>query len=220
MEISLGATKAKLLLGRAVFLPDSGSLVVADLHLGKAATFRKRGLAIPEGSNASDLSRLHGLINQEKPNQLVIAGDLFHSADGLGRSTIESFQDWLEQLTLPVILTEGNHDRRSWFERHKFPIEVTPELEEGDLIITHDPADLPNGQPGIAGHLHPGVRVKESPRQSIRVAGFFLRDAKHLILPAFSEFTGIHPLKVSGEDQFFAEINDKIAEIPVGLIRA
>ena len=220
MEISLGATKVELLPGRAAFLPDSESIIVADLHLGKAATFRKRGLAVPEGSNASDLGRLQSIVDSKQPQQLVIAGDLFHSADGLSSSTIDSFQEWLEKLNRPVILTEGNHDRRSWFAQHKFPIEVTPSLEKDDLIITHDPADIPADQSGIAGHIHPGVRIRESARQSLRIAGFFLRAGRQLILPAFSEFTGIHPLKMTEGDQFFAEIHGEISEIPSSLIRA
>lgn len=217
MEIFLGSTKVELLPGRAVFLPASKSLIVADIHLGKAATFRERGLAVPEGSNASDLYRLKSLVDSRKPKQLVIAGDLFHSADGLITSTIELFQEWLLQLNLPVILTEGNHDRRSWFSQHKFSISVTPCLEIEDLTVTHDPDDLAKGKSGIAGHLHPGVRIKESPRQSLRVAGFFLRESEHLILPAFSEFTGIHPLKITGKDHFFTEVNGLISEIPAVL---
>ncbi|MDB4652672.1 ligase-associated DNA damage response endonuclease PdeM [Akkermansiaceae bacterium] len=220
MEISLDPAKVELLPGRAVFLPASQTLVVADLHLGKSATFRKRGLPVPEGSNEADLARLQSLVDLKKPDQLVIAGDLFHSADGMSQATITTFHAWLKALNLPVILTEGNHDRRSWFTRHKFPIEVTPGLETDDLIITHDPADIPADQSGIAGHIHPGVRIRESARQSLRITGFFLRAGRQLILPAFSEFTGIHPLKMTEGDQFFAEIHGEISEIPSSLIRA
>jgi DNA ligase-associated metallophosphoesterase len=220
MEIFLGPTKVELLPGRAAFLTASKSLIVTDLHLGKAATFRARGLAVPEGSNASDLSRLKTIANLKKPKQIVIAGDLFHSADGLSSSTIELFQKWLQMLELPVILTEGNHDRRSWFSRYRFPIDVTPQLKLDGLIVTHDPDDLPVSEYGIAGHLHPGIRIKESARQSLRITGFMVRDSKHLILPAFSQFTGTSPLKMSKEDQFFTEINGVISEIPSELTQA
>ena len=214
MEISLGPTKVELLTGRAAFLPASKSLIVADLHLGKAATFRQRGLAVPEGSNASDLCRLRSIVDLKRPKQLVIAGDLFHSADGLSSSIVELFQEWLCKLKLPVILTEGNHDRRSLFAHYRFPIDVSPLLKIDGLTITHDPNDLWVGEYGMAGHLHPGIRIKEAPRQSIKIAGFLVRRSKHLILPAFSEFTGISPLKIGEKDQFFAEINGTISELP------
>ena len=220
MEISLGPTKVELLPGRAAFLPASKSLIVADIHLGKAATFRERGLAVPEGSNASDLGRLKGIIDFKKPKQLVIAGDLFHSAVGLSSSTIELFQEWLKNLELPVILTEGNHDRRSWFSRYRFPIDVSPYLRLDGLTFTHDPEDLSVTEYGIAGHLHPGIRIKEAPRQLLKIAGFLVRRKKHLILPAFSEFTGIGPLKIGEEDQFFTEIKGTISELPSELTSA
>ena len=220
MQIALGSTLVELLPGRAAFLARSKTLVVADLHLGKAATFRNRGLPVPEGSNAADLSRLQKLVERNQPERLVIAGDLFHSADGLSSSTIDHFQDWLHKLKLPVILTEGNHDRRSWFADHHFPIEVHLDLEIDELIITHDPADLPTDKAGIAGHLHPGVRIRESRRQSLRVPGFFVKNAHHLVLPAFSEFTGIQPLKLAPEDQFYAEVNEQISLIPNSLMRS
>ncbi|MEO1833425.1 MAG: ligase-associated DNA damage response endonuclease PdeM [Akkermansiaceae bacterium] len=220
MEISLGPIKVQLLLGWAAFLPASKTLIVADLHLGKAATFRERGLAVPEGSNASDLGRLKDIIDFKKPKQLVVAGDLFHSADGLSSSTIELFQEWLQNLKLPVLLTEGNHDRRSWFARHRFPIDVSPHLRLDELTITHDPDDLSVREYGIAGHLHPGIRIKEAPRQSLKIAGFLVRHSKHLILPAFSEFTGIAPLKIGEKDQFFTEIKGTISELPSELTSA
>lgn len=220
MEISLGPIKVQLLPGWAAFLPASKTLIVADLHLGKAATFRERGLAVPEGSNASDLGRLKDIIDFKKPKQLVVAGDLFHSADGLSSSTIELFQEWLQNLKLPVLLTEGNHDRRSWFARHRFPIDVSPHLRLDELTITHDPDDLSVREYGIAGHLHPGIRIKEAPRQSLKIAGFLVRHSKHLILPAFSEFTGIAPLKIGEKDQFFTEIKGTISELPSELTSA
>ena len=175
---------------------------------------------MPEGSNASDLGRLKGIIDFKKPKQLVIAGDLFHSADGLSSSTIELFQEWLKNLELPVLLTEGNHDRRSWFSRYRFPIDVSPYLRLDGLTITHDPEDLSVTEYGIAGHLHPGIRIKEAPRQSLKIAGFLVRRKKHLILPAFSEFTGIGPLKIGEEDQFFTEIKGTISELPSELTSA
>ena len=67
MEILLGETQAELLPGRAIFLPQSKTLIVADLHLGKSATFRKRGLPVPEGTTKSDLDRLAALLKATQP---------------------------------------------------------------------------------------------------------------------------------------------------------
>ncbi len=219
MEIELGRTTVELLPGRAVFLKGSRSLVVADIHLGKSATFRNRGLPVPEGTTESDLRRLSQLVETNLPSQLIIAGDLVHSADGLSEPILSSLGDFLADLPIPVILTEGNHDARAWISGRKLPFHIVADLLVDGITITHDPSDLAPNQPGIAGHLHPGARIAESRRRAIRVPGFFLQASQHLILPAFSEFTGIHPMTCRKNDRFFAEMSGKISEIPRQLIR-
>ena len=62
--------RVELLPGRAAMLPVSRSLLVADLHLGKAATFRKAGLPVPEGSAQRDLARLRGLVEATAARRL------------------------------------------------------------------------------------------------------------------------------------------------------
>ncbi|MFT6576858.1 MAG: DNA ligase-associated metallophosphoesterase [Akkermansiaceae bacterium] len=219
MEILLGETQAELLPGRAVFLPQSKTLIVADLHLGKSATFRKRGLPVPEGTTKSDLDRLAALLKATQPTQLIVAGDLVHSADGLNETILTTIEDFFGQLPIPTILTEGNHDSRAWISQRKLPFQILPQLRVDEITITHDPADLNKGEPGIAGHLHPGVRIRDTRRTSLRIPGFFLKAHQHLILPAFSEFTGIHPMSLESNDRFFGEIRDQIQEIPPQLIR-
>ncbi len=43
---------------RVVHWPRERTLFLADLHLGKAALFRERGLGVPDGAEADDLARL------------------------------------------------------------------------------------------------------------------------------------------------------------------
>lgn len=217
MNLTLGDSEITLLPGRALFLPRSATLVVADIHLGKSATFRTRGLPVPEGSTAADLARLTDLVQKSGAESIVIAGDLVHAADGLREAVREEFDTWLRETGIKVTLTEGNHDSRAHMERCKFALEVVPECERDGLIITHDPADLPADAPGIAGHLHPGIKIKETGRSSIRMGGYFLNQSRHLVLPAFSEFTGLQILKMTETDRFFAEVGGRVREIPAAM---
>jgi len=216
MKIQAGGLNVDILPGRAAFLPKSGCLVVSDLHLGKSATFRARGLAVPEGSTQADLLRLDELIKTTNARQLVIAGDLIHSADGWNETTRTELIDWLDKIDLPTVLTEGNHDQRSLRAIQSLPITVVSEIEIDGILITHDPANLRPNQAGIAGHLHPGIRIKESMRRSLKMACFHLNKMNHLVLPAFSEFTGTQPIKPKKGDRFFVEIHQKITELPAG----
>ena len=47
-----------LLPQRAVYWPRAGALIVADVHFGKAATFRAGGIPVPGGTTAEMLRRL------------------------------------------------------------------------------------------------------------------------------------------------------------------
>ena len=46
-------TRWVLLAGRALLWPERRTLLVADLHLGKGAVFRARGVPVPSGSTAA-----------------------------------------------------------------------------------------------------------------------------------------------------------------------
>ena len=51
--MELAGEQMDLLPERAVWWGARGALLVADVHLGKASTFRARGLPVPEGLCAS-----------------------------------------------------------------------------------------------------------------------------------------------------------------------
>ncbi len=95
-----------------VLLPDTGTLVVADLHLGKSAAFRARGLPVPEGDSSRDLERLAALVAETGARELVVAGDLFHNATGLTPEIHGVLAGFLERVAIPVSLVLGNHDRK------------------------------------------------------------------------------------------------------------
>ena len=56
MKLTIEGASLELLPGHAVLLEDR-TLVVADVHLGKATAFQAKGLAVPEGDSQADLTR-------------------------------------------------------------------------------------------------------------------------------------------------------------------
>ena len=64
-----------LLPEHALWWPAGRVLFVADLHLGKAATYRALGQPVPSGTTAENLRRLSQLITHYLPAQLVFLGD-------------------------------------------------------------------------------------------------------------------------------------------------
>jgi len=198
----------------AVLLGDhERSLVVADVHLGKSAAFRAHGLAVPEGDDARDLTRLKQLAGAHRAGRLIIAGDLFHSSAGMTPDLKRSLESFVSTLGVPVCLVEGNHDAK--LGRH--PVPTWPQLDASGTRIVHDPAEATPGQAHICGHWHPVVRIAEG-RRSLRMPCFLLRGAT-LVLPAFGGFTGGGRIPPLPGDRCFVALRERIVELPPALIR-
>jgi DNA ligase-associated metallophosphoesterase len=200
----------------AVFLTDSTTLVVADVHLGKSAAFRARGLPIPEGDNARDFARLLDLSKKHRAARLVIAGDLFHAPAGITPELKQALDDFLSDLAIPVTLVIGNHDRKI----SKLPpslCRVADLVLEENIRVIHDPADAEGDCLHLSGHIHPVVKIPDGKRTSLRLPCFLLRE-KTLVLPAFGSFTGGAIIASTPRDRVFVALRDQVIELPAALI--
>jgi DNA ligase-associated metallophosphoesterase len=198
----------------AVLHSPTRTLVVADVHLGKAAAFRAGGIPVPEGDDAHDLDRLAALIRKHNAARLVIAGDLFHAPAGVTPALESRLAGFLTDLAIPLVLATGNHDRK--LRGLPANIAATPhiDLAPGGPRVVHDPADI--AEPDcfhIAGHLHPVVRIRDGRRTSLRLPCFWQRE-NLLILPAFGTFTGGSVITPARGDRVFTALRDQIVEIP------
>jgi len=72
-----------LLAERAVWDPEQRTLLVADLHLGKAEVFQAHGVALPSDGDGASLNALLELSHRFHPAQVVVLGDLIHGRVGL-----------------------------------------------------------------------------------------------------------------------------------------
>jgi len=203
----------QLLPEKVAFLPHHQTLVVADIHLGKASHFRKEGIMIPLPVNCPDLKCLGELLDSLVPTTVVFLGDLFHS------SLNDEWEDLKDFLCgypdVRFVLTKGNHDILPSSVMEETCIEVLPELEVGPhLVLTHEPLiDVPEEKLNIVGHIHPGVLIKTKGRQNYRLPCFYHQD-QCLILPAFGQLTGLHILKKTAETKIYPVLLDEVIELP------
>lgn len=219
--------RVELLPGRAAMLPVSRSLLVADLHLGKASTFRKAGLPVPEGSAQRDLERLLGLVEATRATRLLILGDLFHAASGCTTAVLDEFRLFRESIRdVETVLVLGNHDRRVRLPASLGLDLVVPELVEGHVRFVHDPrdADEPgerNGSidPGargrritFCGHLHPRLAIR-SPSGGRLTERCFVEHDGCFVLPAFGSFTGTHAVELAAGMRLFAAGLDAVVDV-------
>ena len=214
LDFEFGGAPWRALPQRAAFWLARRWLVVADAHLGKAATFRARGVPVPQGTTLANLARLAALIEALQPQRLVFLGDLLHAREAQGAGTMRQFAQWRAQHAhLPMTLVEGNHDRHADAPPPELDIEVVDEpWLVHDIAFCHHPQWL-DGAGVVAGHLHPCVRLHGGANDTLRLPCFWLR-AGLLTLPAFGEFTGGAAIVREAGDRVLAVADERLIEIP------
>jgi DNA ligase-associated metallophosphoesterase len=193
LATELGGEPVVLLAERALFWPRAATLLVADLHLGKAASLRAGGVPVPRGATASDLDRLGALLRRTGSTRVVVLGDLIHAATGRVPALDAAVRAWRERHpNVALTLVRGNHDERAGDPPPGWRIEVVSAphaLAGGPFVLHHEPAVPPTGY-ALCGHLHPGVRLTGSAGDSMRLPCFVL-GARRALLPAFGRLTGL-----------------------------
>ena len=172
-------------LSGALFAPDFGALLVADLHLEKGTSLARRGVHLPPYDTRESLNQLRAVIDATRPQRLIFLGDSFHDSAGAGRLPPQALA-LLQSLTAQVRWTwvTGNHDPAP---AHHHGGAVVDEAVVDGIVLRHeaDPAEL---RPELSGHFHPKLRVRVRGRHVSRRC--FVASATKIVLPAFGALTG------------------------------
>jgi DNA ligase-associated metallophosphoesterase len=212
--ILAGGRPLALLPEKAAFVAASGTLLVADAHIGKAVSFRALGVPVPRGTTTETLAGLSALIRRTGARRVVFLGDFLHSAKAHAPATLAAVAAWrIAHAALDLVLVRGNHDDRAGDPPAALGIRVVDEplLEDG-FALCHHPRPLP-GRYVLAGHLHPCVSVGVRSWDHLRLPCFWFGDAVG-VLPAFGAFTGMHAVRPAPEDRVFAVADNVVAAMP------
>ncbi len=179
-------------------------MIIADLHLGKPAAFRKSGIGVPENTTTDDLARLDGLLEQNGGERLVILGDFFHATAGLQPEMLETVETWRgNRSSLEILLVLGNHDKHAGHPPSSWNIEIAenPRID-APFLFCHEPQES-SEQYVLSGHIHPAISLSEKFGGGIR-APCFCFGQRCAILPAFGSFTGMRNITPRKGDRIFA----------------
>jgi len=211
MQLKLLNTTIELLPEKAIYLPASDTLVIADLHLGKAMHFRKSGFPVPPQSAERDYLRLNALIEKKQPQHIIVLGDLFHSVHNSEWNLFCDFVASRSGISFTLII--GNHDildRRHYDELCLHVIEESMIL--GDLLLSHEPLQhVPEGKINVTGHIHPGFVLRGRASQRLKLPCFYLLP-QLLILPAFGSLTGLYLLE-RGNAKVFVVVGNGVVGV-------
>ena len=199
-QLQLCEQTIDLLPQRAIYWQEQKTLIVADVHLGKAQTFQRAGLAVPGTSLIDDLERLEKLITTTSAQRLLVLGDFVHHRSGLTDGVREKIIEWCNNLQAELVVIIGNHDRPN----RKFLAEMPIVLQDsswqfGPFEFAHE--QIITDKFCFFGHLHPVVNLQSHLR--LPVFAFY---NNYCVLPAFSYFTGGYNIDIRDTTNIFIPV--------------
>jgi len=149
---------------------DKKNLVISDLHIGFEHKFSSNRNLVEKNSSINDIiSNITKIIKKEKPDTLILLGDIKSSIQTITKSEWKDVPYFFEELSksLEVILIPGNHDANI---DKLIPNYVTLISAKGmivdDVLLTHGhtmPSEnYSNVNNIIMGHIHPVYFDKNS----------------------------------------------------------
>lgn len=224
--LMLGDTVVRLLPDRAAWLPAARALLVADVHLGKAETFRSLGVPVPGGIGDATLARLDALVAAMRPAHLVVLGDLLHGPAAQCGSVLAPLARWRDRhADVAVALVRGNHDDRAGDPPPECGIALLDEPARlpglPHLALVHQPAfggpAMSTGAPAtdgpcMGGHLHPMLTLRG--RADRARLPCFWRRGDTLVLPAFGGFTGGFAVSPLPGDALWVTDGTRVHRVP------
>ncbi|EJL75905.1 metallophosphoesterase family protein [Chryseobacterium populi] len=112
---------------------------------------------------------------------------------------------------MKFFLIEGNHDRISEELEAKLCFDFKARRLEADHFIFVHEFDKTEPKFQVTGHIHPGI-VLNSSVKNLRLP-CFVQTANQLLLPAFSEFTGLDTKNIPKGRKFFVFTDAEIQEL-------
>ncbi|OVE84657.1 metallophosphoesterase [Natronolimnobius baerhuensis] len=179
-------------LERAAYVPAADTLLLADLHLGRAETSRVEA-PIDDGSDAQN--RLASLLAQTEPDTVVVAGDLLHAFDRVPLRVardLEALESTIAEAGASLVVTPGNHDTML---ESVFDGETSPEyrLPDGETVVCHgheEPTIYDDVERYVIGHDHPALAIDGRKRPCVLYGPGVYDGADVLVLPAFTRLAG------------------------------
>ncbi|MWG36424.1 metallophosphoesterase [Halomarina oriensis] len=168
---------------RAVFL--DGTLVLADLHLGKDT---RSSVEFSLGERADLTDRLTALVERFAPEAVVFAGDVLHSFSTVPDDVPDSLAA-LERVVREggarLVVTPGNHDTlldSVW----DGPADAEYRLDDG-TVVCHGHATPELDAPRyVVGHDHPKITIEGDDWPCYLLGEGVYDGADVLVLPAFT----------------------------------
>lgn len=186
---------------KVVYIEDTKTLVISDIHIGYEEALNKQGVFIPRFQFKEMKEDLQKIFSEIKDiNKIIILGDLKHEFGTISRQewneTLE-FLDILQSKAKEVILIKGNHDTILGPLANRKGLELKNEYKEGEYYFTHGDKPAPKAFEDkeikyiFIGHVHPAITLSDGIK-SEKYKCFLVGKVKRktiIILPSFIPLT-------------------------------
>ena len=209
LDIVVAGETVRLLAQKALYWPRRRMLVVADIHFGKAASFRALGVPVPRGTTTQNLDALDALMAMFEVDHLMFLGDFLHARAAHAGATQAAMLAWRRRHPdLALTLVRGNHDRHAGDPAAALGIEMVDEpYTLAPFSFCHHP-DLATPGYALAGHVHPTFLLATR-FDTLRLPCFVVGTGR-MILPSFGAFTGGFSITPGAGDTVFVSSGDQV----------
>ncbi|RZT09178.1 putative phosphoesterase [Duganella sp. CF402] len=214
MKLHLAGEELLLLPQKAAYWPRAQMLIVADIHFGKAASFRALGVPVPAGTTRANLLALDELLALHPVRHILFLGDFLHAKAAHAPATLAALLAWRQRHPqLLLTLVRGNHDAHAGDPPPQLEIDMVDEpYLVGPFAFCHHP-DVLSAAYVMAGHVHPVYRLRAG-WESLLLPSF-LASPQRMVLPSFGAFTGGHPVLPQPGERVFVSSGEAVWEVPL-----
>ena len=214
VTLDLHGEHVRLLGGRAALWERTSTLLLADVHLGKAQAMRSLGSPLPARLMLHrQLDELSLLIRATGARRVLVLGDLLHAAAGVNDELITAFASFAAKSAARIEVVPGNHDTVLARIAEAAPIEVlAASHREGPFVFTHEARVADPSGFTWSGHLHPAITI--GGRAARMKLPCFRVCTWGCVLPAFSSFTGGATFERERGERVFGLVEGQVIEVP------
>jgi DNA ligase-associated metallophosphoesterase len=216
--VTFAGHELMLLPSGAIYCAALATLFVADVHLGKAATYRQLGQPVPVGTTGQTLAQLTDDLRRQAVEHLVVLGDFLHGPQvQQSASTLNALAQWRSHhVNCAMTLIRGNHDDRAGDPPDALAIDVVDEPHVlAGMACCHDRqgVELQADMPVLWGHVHPVTVLRARARERLRLPCFVV-GRHHLLLPAYGAFTGGQVYTPATDETLYVIADQSVFKLP------
>jgi putative SbcD/Mre11-related phosphoesterase len=150
-----------------VYLPRFRAIVMADIHLGFEEDMASKGIYLPRTQLSRALDIVDKVLKIVDVSTLVVAGDIKHHFEKLGKKEAKDLRNFLEiavKKFRKVVVVKGNHDTYLLPICRRLGVELYDTLWLDNVLVVHGHRDLGDRKDFdliIMGHEHPSIALKD-----------------------------------------------------------